>query len=74
MEQHLRVFVNYQQDDWTHWLPMAEFAMNNDTSQSTVFSPFFGNYSFHLRMTFGPHPVQNGKDIMKVNANVLSKK
>ncbi|KAI0996661.1 Transposon Ty3-I Gag-Pol polyprotein [Podosphaera aphanis] len=35
MEQYLRSYVSYQQDDWVKWLPMAEFAANNYVSTST---------------------------------------
>ena len=27
--QYLRCYVNYQQDDWLYWLPIADFAYNN---------------------------------------------
>jgi len=39
MEQYLRSYVNYQQDDWVKFLPMAEFAANNQTSETTGLSP-----------------------------------
>ncbi|KAH0609145.1 uncharacterized protein H6S33_001373 [Morchella sextelata] len=29
MEQYLRGYVSYQQDDWVKWLPMVEFSANN---------------------------------------------
>ena len=29
LEQYLLCYVNYQQDDWTYWLPLAEFSYNN---------------------------------------------
>ena len=29
MEQYLRLYISYRQDDWTKWLPIAEFAHNN---------------------------------------------
>jgi hypothetical protein len=41
MEQYLRAYVNYQQDDWVWFLPMAEFAMNNHISEITGILPFF---------------------------------
>jgi hypothetical protein len=63
MEQYLWNFVNYQQNDWVHWLPMAEFAANNHTSETTGHSPFYSNYGFHPRMSFGQHPLQDPKDI-----------
>jgi hypothetical protein len=68
MEQYLQNFVNYQQDHWVHWLPMAEFAANNHTSETTGHFQFYGNYGFHPRMTFVQHPLQDPKDIREVNA------
>ena len=47
LEQYLRVFSNYYQDDWAAHLPLAEFAYNNMMNASTNFSPFFVNYGFH---------------------------
>lgn len=29
LEQYLRVYCNYQQDNWSALLPLAEFAYNN---------------------------------------------
>ena len=29
LEQYLRVYSNYQQDNWSDLLPLAEFAYNN---------------------------------------------
>ena len=52
MEQYLRAFVSYQQDDWAQWIPMAEFMGNNQASETTGMSPFFANYGFNLRMDF----------------------
>ncbi|KAH0603205.1 uncharacterized protein H6S33_008209 [Morchella sextelata] len=51
MEQYLRGYVSYQQDDWVKWLPMAEFSVNNQVSASTKATPFFVNYGFHPRFT-----------------------
>jgi hypothetical protein len=52
MEQYLCSFVSYQQDDWAKWLPMAEFAANNQTAARTRVSPFFANKGNHPRMNF----------------------
>ena len=43
--------MNYQQDDWAPLLPLAEFAYNNATSETTRVSPFFANKGYHPRMT-----------------------
>jgi hypothetical protein len=49
MEQYLRAHVNYLQDDWAKWLHLAEFAANNQASETTGISPFFANYGFDPR-------------------------
>jgi hypothetical protein len=54
MEQYLRAFVAYTQDDWEDWLPMAEFAANNTLNESIDTSPFLANYGQHPRMRFEP--------------------
>lgn len=51
--EYLRFYVNYMQEDWEEWLPMAEFAANNTVSSSTGMSPFFANKGFHPRVSFG---------------------
>jgi len=52
IEQGLRIYVNYMQDDWPRWLPMIEFADNNNRSASSSLTPFFLNKGFHSRMSF----------------------
>jgi transposase InsO family protein len=47
LEQYLRAFCNYQQDNWQELLPRAEFAYNNSVHASTGHSPFFANYGYH---------------------------
>ncbi|KZT62760.1 ribonuclease H-like protein, partial [Calocera cornea HHB12733] len=47
LEQYLRAYCSYQQDDWSDLLPLAEFAYNNRTSASSQTSPFFANYGYH---------------------------
>ena len=49
MEQYLRVYTNYLQDDWEQWLPLAEFATNNQASKITDTFPFFANYDLDPR-------------------------
>jgi transposase InsO family protein len=46
MEQYLRAHINYLQDDWADWLPLAEFTTNNQASETTGISPFFANKGF----------------------------
>ena len=41
LEQMLRIFVNYKQNDWDQHLIAAEFAYNNSKQASTGMSPFY---------------------------------
>ena len=54
VEQYLRAFMSFHQDDWVDWLPLAEFAANNVVSETTNVSPFFANYGFHPRLGIEP--------------------
>jgi hypothetical protein len=54
LEQYLRIFCNYQQDNWSQLLPLREFAYNNAPSASTGTSPFFANKGYHLNIIVHP--------------------
>lgn len=54
IEQYLRHYVNYQQDDWTLYLPLAQFAYNNAVHTTTAETPFFANYGYHPSITGEP--------------------
>jgi transposase InsO family protein len=56
MEQYLRAHVNYLQDDWADWLPLAKFAANNQASETTGTSPFFANRGFDPQCQFDLTP------------------
>ena len=49
VEQYLRGYYNYQQDNWTELLTMAEFSYNNTLSSSTGITPFYAIYGKHPR-------------------------
>jgi len=51
MEQHLRAYFGYPQDDWTDYLFLAKFAANNQISDTTSMSPFFANMDSTPNMT-----------------------
>ena len=49
LEQYLRIFINYDQDDWVQLLPLAEYADNNSVTAPTKMSPFYANYGYSAR-------------------------
>jgi len=49
LEQYLRTYCNYQQDDWERLLPIAEFCHNNTQTGTTKITPFFTNYGYDPR-------------------------
>lgn len=49
VEQYLRAYVNYLQNDWVRYLPSAEFTLNNHDSKVTGVSPFLAVYGLHPR-------------------------
>jgi hypothetical protein len=57
IEQYLRHFLNYHQDNWVPLLPTAEFAYNNNDNTSTGVLPFKANYGFNP--TYGGVPTTN---------------
>lgn len=71
LEQYLRLYIDYAQDDWETWLPLAEFSANNATSASTGMTPFFANYGYHPRMSFGPpRPITRGSSKQVIEGNL----
>jgi len=54
LEQYLRIYCNYQQDNWVDLLPLVEFAYNNASSATTGVSPFFANKGYHPNISVYP--------------------
>ena len=50
LEQYLRFFVDYRQNDWPEWLASAEFVVNNKVHAAMKILPFIANYGRELRM------------------------
>jgi hypothetical protein len=40
LEQYVRIYTNYQQTDWTAWLPLVQYVHNSWTSSTTKKMPF----------------------------------
>jgi len=47
LEQYLRLYCNYRQNNWAEWLSIAEFSYNNQIYSSTGRSPFLINLGCH---------------------------
>src|SRR6266404_3160135 len=51
LEQYLRIFCNFQQDNWAELIPFMEFAHNTQSHSATGKSPFMIWYGYHPRFT-----------------------
>ena len=47
LEQYLRMFSNYEQNNWSELLLMAEFLYNNSVISATGLFLFYVNYGYH---------------------------
>ena len=54
LEQYLWVYCNYQQNNWSKLLPLAEFSYNNTSSTTTGVSLFFTNKGYYSNLSFYP--------------------
>jgi hypothetical protein len=54
LEQYLRTYCSWDQDDWVELLPYAEFCYNNTVHSATKQTPFYAAY--------GQHPTNNFSD------------
>src|SRR5512146_1026158 len=56
LEQYLRGYCNYQQDNWSELLTHAEFSYNNTLSSAIGISPFRANYGQDFEYRILPKP------------------
>ncbi len=66
IEEYLRAFVNWEQNDSARLLPIAEFAYNNTNNTSTGHTPFKLNFGYYLKVSFkedvNPHSKSRSAD------------
>ena len=59
MNTYFRAFVNYEQNNWTRLLPIAEFIYNNAKNTGIEYMPFEINNGYHSNIFYkeevGPH-------------------
>jgi len=71
LEQYLHVYCNYQQDNWSELLPLAEFAYNNAPSVTTGVSLFFANKRYHPNLIVYPEQdIASSHTIRKLNSKL----
>ena len=63
IEVYLRAFSSFSQDNWASTLPTAQLALNNRTSASTGFSPFFLTHGFHQDTVIPDRTEDVGSDV-----------
>ena len=64
LEQYIRMYCNYQQDNWSDLLPLVEFAFKNAPSATTGISPFYANKGYHPSISIHPE-----RDLASVRAH-----
>ena len=67
VEQYLRIYCNYHQDNWSELLSLAEFSYNNAQHTSIGCSPFYANYGYNPQFnvklhSFSKYPVPTAKE------------
>ena len=68
LEQYLRHYVNYKQNNWVSLLPMAQLAYNSSKASITGISPFQANYGFQPITIYEPKGLQTvaQKTVIKI--------
>jgi RNase H-like domain found in reverse transcriptase/Reverse transcriptase (RNA-dependent DNA polymerase)/Integrase zinc binding domain/Chromo (CHRromatin Organisation MOdifier) domain len=54
IEQYLRCYINFEQDNWVDLLPTAQLAYNSSKTETTHIPPFFANYGYDPELRQGP--------------------
>ena len=57
VEQYLQGYCNYQQDNWSELISMAEFSYNNTLSATLGITPFYTIYGSNPHYQINPNPV-----------------
>ena len=73
LEQELRAFVAYHQDDWDDWLVTCEIATNSAVQTSTGFTPYYLNYGQEISLPLS-QAIKNSKLNQNENAIQLIEK
>ncbi|PRP78085.1 hypothetical protein PROFUN_13894 [Planoprotostelium fungivorum] len=72
LNQYLRVYCSYLQDDWVPLLATAEFAYNNSVHTSTGVTPFFANQGLHPNTGRGSRSISDDPNVLAVKLKEYS--
>ena len=70
LEQYLRTYCCYQQDDWAPKLALAEFTYNNSVYSTTGLSLFFVIYGFYPTIKINIKDNITGREILAIAKRV----
>ena len=70
LEQYLHSYINYQQDNWSDLLAIAEFAYNNGYQETIKTTPFYANYGRNPEHQLMNHMI-TGKETTAENMESL---
>ena len=73
LEQYLRFYVNYQQDNWVTLLPVAQLAYNGAKATTTGYSPSYANYGMEPTVTMTPRNLQPIAEKARIRVENLQK-
>jgi Chromo (CHRromatin Organisation MOdifier) domain len=71
LEQYLRFYINYQQNNWTELLPVAQLAYNSTATSITGISPFYANFGYNPTSTLEPRHLERLAERATVTVNRL---
>ncbi|KAL1960957.1 hypothetical protein VTO42DRAFT_4845 [Malbranchea cinnamomea] len=71
VEQYLRCYLNYQQDNWVSLPPLAQIAYNSSKNTTTGVTPFFANYGREPEIERSPLEVTHRSHEGQISAQRL---
>src|SRR5437764_14792517 len=71
LEQYLRCYVNFEQNNWVTLLSMAQFAYNSHKNETTRLSPFYANYGFEPEAYREALPTERWAQASKISVDKL---
>jgi hypothetical protein len=67
LEQYLRCYINYGQNNWVEKLPVVQLAYNTAYNESTKLTPAYANFGFT------PDAYYNERDTQTINPAAILK-